>query len=612
MHTSFQSLAWLRQHLGPNCADVRVQGDEPLLLDDPSCGYATLSDHHQLFCVGYDQGRAVGRREHVATVQPGQLVFGLQPLSGTALILSGASGSVVWRFPTALLFRPMSESESRAIVAQFLDGWLGLLLDTLPRSPTPARHAALVADESTGAGEAGAFAVAARHDLVWIAPERPLLGYAGIDLSRKQPRADAWPLTPSTWALCQGWQVTAQSTSALLEVNRSAAFAEPFCHFVVSVVAERRASLSAARLTLDRASRTAETNLVRAALGQLASVGSGRRLDAEITAGEPLAQACTVIARHLGVPPPELARPTGDGLAQLQSALSGATGIRNRPVLLERDWHVHQSGPLLGYLESREWLRPVALLPTPRGYQLHDPATGTVQAIDESMASALLPQAHQFYLPLPAGAARLLDVLRVAATGAARDIAFIVGIGMATGALAMLVPWLTALVFDRIIPSAEERLLRDLGVVVLAVYLSLGLFDLARGFVLARVQARMDSTLEAAVWDRLLSLPLAFFRRFSAGDLSARAAGFGRIRDVLVGSVASALLGGLFSLWNLALLLYIDSRLACAGLGWIAALAATLVVSAYRSLDRERIPSNPVSGRSYERTRQRRAGDGKQ
>src|SRR5215472_9385446 len=108
MPTSPEHLAWLKRQLGDGCVEVPVQGDRPLLLDDPSCAYLTLSDHHQVFCVGYERGRAVGRREHMAVCGAGQLLFGLEPEARegvTALILSGVTGSVVWRVPTALLFR---------------------------------------------------------------------------------------------------------------------------------------------------------------------------------------------------------------------------------------------------------------------------------------------------------------------------------------------------------------------------------------------------------------------------------------------------------------------------------------------------------------------------
>ena len=70
---SFEHVAWLKQQLGSLCEEVPVQGDRPLILDDPGSAYLTLSDHHQLFCVGYRDGRPYGRREHLALCAPGQL-----------------------------------------------------------------------------------------------------------------------------------------------------------------------------------------------------------------------------------------------------------------------------------------------------------------------------------------------------------------------------------------------------------------------------------------------------------------------------------------------------------------------------------------------------------
>ena len=42
-------------------------------------------------------------------------------------------------------------------------------------------------------------------------------------------------------------------------------------------------------------------------------------------------------------------------------------------------------------------------------------------------------------------------------------------------------------------------------------------------------------SLQAAVWDRLLSLPVPFFRDFTAGDLALRSLGISQMRQVLTG-----------------------------------------------------------------------------
>jgi len=77
----------------------------------------------------------------------------------------------------------------------------------------------------------------------------------------------------------------------------------------------------------------------------------------------------------------------------------------------------------------------------------------------------------------------------------------------------------------------------------------------------------VDTELQAAVWDRLLRLPTAFFRRFPAGDLTMRAMGVDSIRQVLSGVSVNAILGSVFCLANFALMLYYDVGLTGVAVG---------------------------------------------
>jgi len=83
-------------------------------------------------------------------------------------------------------------------------------------------------------------------------------------------------------------------------------------------------------------------------------------------------------------------------------------------------------------------------------------------------------------------------------------------------------------------------------------------------------------------------LPLPFFRRYSAGDLAARAAGIGGIRQVLAGATLSAMLSGVFSLWNLGLLFFIDAKLSLAAGALVAVAAVVAAIAAYKGLLRQR------------------------
>lgn len=592
MANTFESIAWLKQQLGSGCEEMPVQGDRPLLLDDPSCAYVILSEHHQLFCVGYDRGRPLGRREHMATCQPGQLLFGLEPAPGldsTALMLSGVSGSVVWRIPTALLFRLTEHADGQAVIGRLFDAWIELLGNTLPVTPVPTRCAVLQA--GTMAALDGSLPVRAESGLLWLAPKTPPRLYRNLAPSGKGLRAECWPLTEQAWALFDEDSVRVWHSADLLRVSHSASFAEGFYAFVVAVVSQRRADLASTRLRRDDDSRGAERRFVAESLARLAAVGRGERLPPRIE-GDDFARTCHVLAHFLNVESPRVVPPQGSSLSHMQMALSRMTGIRTRGVLLEGSWPKHDNGALLAFrlLDAEETgvLHPVALLPERGGYRIVDSSADGPRVLDRETANQLHPQAYQFYAPLGGQPLGIRDVLRFSSSRARSDLLLAVLLGIGAGSLGTLIPLLTGQVFDRIIPGAERNLLRQLTAVILAVYLGRMLLDLARGLLLVRAQTRMDARLEAGVWDRLLNLPLPFFRRYSAGDLAARMAGIGGIRELLAGATLSALLGGVFSLWNFGLLFYIDPRLAALASALVGVSGLVALVASYYALKRQR------------------------
>ena len=81
---------------------------------------------------------------------------------------------------------------------------------------------------------------------------------------------------------------------------------------------------------------------------------------------------------------------------------------------------------------------------------------------------------------------------------------------------------------------------------------------------LVRIEGRATVQLQAAVWNRIMRLPSAFFRGYSVGDLALRIFGVARISDLASGVAISALLGGVFAAVNLVLMLYFDWRLGLA------------------------------------------------
>jgi NHLM bacteriocin system ABC transporter ATP-binding protein len=602
MISSSDSIAWVKRHLGDRVEPVPVEGDKPLLLDDPSCAYFTLSEHHQLFCVGYRDGIPEGRREHLAACGPGQLIFGLSPrmaADSTALLLSGTSGSLVWRVPMVALLAlgegPLGDEGPR-VLAELFDRWIALLISALPQAPVPNRSRTLSAGEWWR--EPTQQAVCGGQGIVWVAPSIPPRSYLGLDVAAFGALADAWPLSESAWAVCAPGEFRVWTTEQLLKASGRAEFALGFSAFVEAVVAARRAQFARDRLQRDARSRDAEVRATSAALSELAQVGSSGRLQRPAHAGTsqaPFELACQRIFQALELDPwPEVRAPNGTEPSDMQLALSQIHGVRTRAVLLDGELPSVDAGPLLAFFAADGGgLGPVALLPKPSGgYVCYDPASGTTTELTARLLAHLGPNAHQFYRSFPDQPLRPLGVLRFAAHGARNDVVRIVAIGLLAGFLATGLPLLTGQVFDRIIPGAERDLLWQLMAVLLAVFMASGLFDLARGFAMVRAQTRMDASLEAGTWDRLLSLPLPFFRKYAAGDLADRAAGIGAMREVLAQVGLSSLLSGVFSIWSFALLFYYDVSLALAATGLVAIAAVVASAATYFELPLVRASSD--------------------
>jgi NHLM bacteriocin system ABC transporter ATP-binding protein len=98
----------------------------------------------------------------------------------------------------------------------------------------------------------------------------------------------------------------------------------------------------------------------------------------------------------------------------------------------------------------------------------------------------------------------------------------------------------------------------------------------------------MGNEIQAAVWDRLLSLPFAFFRPYTAGNLAVRATAIDAIRQVVSGATVTALMGGIFSLGTFGLMFYYSPAMAWWGAAMIVLAVVVTSVGAYCQIGYQR------------------------
>jgi len=133
--------------------------------------------------------------------------------------------------------------------------------------------------------------------------------------------------------------------------------------------------------------------------------------------------------------------------------------------------------------------------------------------------------------------------------------------------LGFMVPIITGLILDKAIPEANLSLfwmfLIGLGVATFASIL----FSLSQDLILMRIRYKMNVTIQAAIWDRLLQLPVSFYRRYTTGDLHSRSRGIDSIQQQFTRTLMNSLLQGSFSVVVFAMLFYYNRELALLALG---------------------------------------------
>ena len=178
-------------------------------------------------------------------------------------------------------------------------------------------------------------------------------------------------------------------------------------------------------------------------------------------------------------------------------------------VALNGDWWTRDNGPLIA---QRHDGGPVALLRASRAYVIWDPVTGLHTKVNAAAAASLAPVAHMLYRPLPE---RLTPrtLLSHALRGRRTDIRTMFLSGAAAALLALAAPAGLSVLISQAIPDADTNAIWQIGAGLAAAALGSAVFLLVQAFAIVRLQDSVFLALQAGVWDHLLRLSPAFFRR---------------------------------------------------------------------------------------------------
>ncbi len=269
--------------------------------------------------------------------------------------------------------------------------------------------------------------------------------------------------------------------------------------------------------------RELDQNLTERAYASLAASVSDPR-DAPVMVSDDLERAdgaARVALRYCGAQPGKVP----DGVTQVEEYLEylfAPSGVMQRKVRLDNDWHKRAIGAMIARLDSGD---PIALIPRRTGgYNYYDPETGAKARVTSRVAEHISDEALLLYRALPQRPLSPRDLFSFMMSVFDPNDYFVLFTAALAATLVGLLPaWANQVAFGVVVPSGKSYLIAPIGALLMGVAASSVILGACRNLVITRVTIKLGVVTEAAVFSRLLTLPTSFFRSYSSGDLATRA-----------------------------------------------------------------------------------------
>ena len=231
-----------------------------------------------------------------------------------------------------------------------------------------------------------------------------------------------------------------------------------------------------------------------------------------------------------------------------------------RPVELKDNWYLSDSGTMVAYYGERRQL--VALLPEDENsYRMVSAFDPNGKRVTAEIA-AELQDAEQCYAGFPSHKLSIFDLLSFMFRYTWKsDYITIILISIVCGFLPIISPIITETIFEDIIPIKDRQSLAAVAQVMLVAGFTVTAITMTRSIAILRISTHVDMNVDAALWGRLLRLPISFFRQYTSGEILSRMQGITAIKQFITGEMIGAIFNFVFSFWSLLLMIRYSIKL---------------------------------------------------
>ena len=289
-------------------------------------------------------------------------------------------------------------------------------------------------------------------------------------------------------------------------------------------------------------------NIANKVLGQMI----GQRDDKTL-----LKNAIEQVLRYYDYPKVEIPMGIKDPLEQIEYA-ANTVGMMKANIKLKEGWYTDCFGPIICFM--KEGNLPIALFPLGFArYYYKDPITGKRIILSKKTAELFTEDAVAFYEPLSLKQLGIPDLLNYMKKRISHnDVIFYISVSVIAVIVGMILPFLSEMMTGPILANKNYTVFTAATITILTVIFMTWLFNALSQAVAQRVEWKVTIPVEQAVMQRILTLPVPFFRQYSAGELSSRAESVNSVCQILINDVfalgitATASLGYVFHITEFA------------------------------------------------------------
>ncbi len=552
--------------------EIFIGANRPYPLDKHDRIWMITAGEVEIFYADLDENQSLrSARKYLYTATKGDLVFSLhtaEQQEGLSLIAISSEARLVEIQKTDI-----SQLDSGQFGEQ-LDRWIIQVSASLQVENSPRVYLPLEEGEAYSLKK-NQVAYPAKG-VSWVKlTSGKLAVYGDSDLTHVEHISDyPVPVSNHLWVSAdkEGAELEVVSTLEVTKESASCEYALEHLqtYFKGKIEAQFRASLAEANQGID-AKVSADERTITDSLKSLGAIVYGNKgfgVGGETDPKNQLLATCQLIGSEVGFTfvSPKFQDANNQNTTNQLFSIAQMSQTRVRKVILRGTWWKEENGHLLAFTKDDK--QPVALIQNTAGsYLLKNVKTQSSEPVTAEIAETLDPISYMFFYAFDQQMTSIRKIFDFAIKGLHRDGIYIILAALCGSLIGLLVPIMSGILFDDVIPQADRSFLFEIVGIMLIIGVVSSLLNLVQGILQLRLETKSNINVQAGLMDHLLRLPVTFYRKYAAGDLTMRALGINSLRAILSNTVLTAVLSGAFSIVNLFLLFYYDSSLAWVGIG---------------------------------------------